>query len=285
MLIPPWWRCTALSALIAGCLWLIVTPVRAETACVGCHPSVAPAPQHARVGCTSCHQNAAGHPGAAPDGGSILAFAGEPAARRGAACSACHETVLAAPGSSAHERAGVACNDCHQMHVPVVSDPAAAAAQGVRTTAREAAITVCAGCHEDVLAQFAYNERHRLDTGAVTCTSCHDPHGEPARSLLGAAADQVCERCHVDAGGPFVFEHGASRAEGCGACHEPHGSPNRHLLTHQREGELCYSCHAVVPQFHVGFGPGGPPRFTEDTVCTNCHTAIHGSNFDRNLLR
>ena len=106
-----------------------------------------------------------------------------------------------------------------------------------------------------------------------------------SRGDLGGFDDQTCARCHADKTGPFIFEHAASRAEGCGACHEPHGSPNRYLLTHQQEGALCYSCHAMVPQFHTGFGPGGPPRFGLDTVCTNCHATVHGSNLDRNFLR
>ena len=57
------------------------------------------------------------------------------------------------------------------------------------------------------------------------------------------------------------------------------------VLTHQDTGALCYTCHASVPQFHLGFAPVGSPRFGQQSVCTNCHVTIHGSNLDRNFLR
>ena len=95
--------------------------------------------------------------------------------------------------------------------------------------------------------------------------------------LLGGFKQQQCTSCHTDKEGPFVFEHGSQRVEGCVACHDPHGSPNRHLLTFQSVADLCYSCHGVVPGFHT--------RFIADSQCTNCHSTIHGSNFDPFLLK
>jgi DmsE family decaheme c-type cytochrome len=144
---------------------------------------------------------------------------------------------------------------------------------------------VCTDCHADVLTEFAFNERHRVGEGALECTSCHDPHAASSRSLLGGFKQQQCLACHTDKGGPFVFEHPASRGEGCTACHSSHGSPNRHMLAHQRVGELCFTCHAATPQFHSGFAPAGPPRFGLDTQCTTCHSTLHGSNFDPFFLR
>jgi predicted CXXCH cytochrome family protein len=84
-------------------------------------------------------------------------------------------------------------------------------------------------------------------------------------------------KCHAAKGSPFVFEHASGFVEGCTACHHPHGSPNRYMLSFQSIGELCYSCHGVVPSFHS--------RFNADTVCTNCHYAIHGSNLDPFFLK
>jgi hypothetical protein len=40
-----------------------------------------------------------------------------------------------------------------------------------------------------------------------------------------------------------------------------------------------------VPAFHGGANLAAPPRFGLDTQCTNCHAAIHGSNFDPLFLR
>jgi predicted CXXCH cytochrome family protein len=103
--------------------------------------------------------------------------------------------------------------------------------------------------------------------------------------MLGGFKQSQCADCHPDTEGPFVFEHPVSRVDGCVACHEPHGSPNRHMLKIQDVGALCYTCHAEVPQFHTGFSPVAPPRFNEQTVCTNCHVTIHGSNLDPLFLR
>jgi hypothetical protein len=49
------------------------------------------------------------------------------------------------------------------------------------------------------------------------------------------------------------------------------------MLTFQNVADLCYSCHAVVPGFHASFGP--------DNQCTNCHSSIHGSNFNAFFLK
>jgi hypothetical protein len=51
------------------------------------------------------------------------------------------------------------------------------------------------------------------------------------------------------------------------------------MLAFQDLGQLCYSCHAEVPGFHLG------GRFGEDANCTNCHSAIHGSNFHPAFLQ
>lgn len=259
----------------------------AEPACQSCHTDVMERghlhPLEGALpgapGCTDCHRNPAGHPGA---GSSMLTFAIEPVGARTAACLDCHQSSHPATGSSLHQQAGVACDGCHASHAGSDAAPAAMPA-GFHDL--DPASATCVGCHEGTFAQFAFNERHRLAEGSVSCVSCHEPHEDRRRSLIGHADDSPCVACHRDAAGPFVFEHAASRVDGCSACHDPHGSPNRHLLTHQQVGELCYTCHAVVPQFHIGFAPGAPARFGQDSVCTNCHVAIHGSNFDRNYLR
>ena len=132
--------------------------------------------------------------------------------------------------------------------------------------------------------EFATRRARRLAPRAVPeCTSCHDPHEPAARSLLGGFKQQACIGCHEDKGGPFVFEHPASRTEGCTACHSPHGSPNRHLLATQRVAELCYGCHAEVPQFHLGLAQPVPPRARHAM-----HELPHEHprlNFDRRFLR
>jgi DmsE family decaheme c-type cytochrome len=253
--------------------------VLAEAACEQCHAEAASAmtgTPHGEASCGACHGDAAGHPGA----GALMSFTDEAADQRSAACEGCHRDARSAAINNPHAQSGLACNDCHQAHGPA---PEPAPVAGFPQLPASSA--GCYGCHEDTFAQFALSERHRLDEGAISCTSCHDPHGAEPHGRLGGFDQSSCGECHANTGGPFVFEHAASRVEGCGACHEPHGSPNRHLLNYQRVAELCFECHATVPQFHSGFSPVAPPRFDTNTVCTNCHVAIHGSNLDRNLLR
>ncbi|MCB1845162.1 MAG: cytochrome c3 family protein [Halioglobus sp.] len=268
------------------CGIFLIMAFNADADCLDCHASaadsIATLPHKALVNhsdpssaCTSCHGDGAGHPSAP---GSVLTFAGETLLRQNAACSGCHTGQHSA--GSAHSSAGVACVDCHVVHgnAEAVVLPA-----GFERIDKGSA--TCARCHDDVLAQFAFNKRHRLQENSVSCTSCHDPHDRAKGPRLASATESVCTGCHADKDGPFLFEHDASRVDGCLACHTPHGSSNRHLLTHQQTGELCYSCHADVPQFHLGFAPVGDPRFGTGAVCTNCHVTIHGSNIDPGFLK
>jgi len=239
-------------------------------------------------GCTNCHGDVSGHIQAGGGTGNVFAFRDEPPAEQSGVCLGCHATSHPEFESSAHARAGLTCTNCHSQHAtasagtPLLRDFGSPAA---RLDGLGPVSSLCAECHQDILTHFAFNERHRLTEGILECTSCHDPHAPATRTLLGGFKQQQCLDCHADKGGPFVFEHPASRVEGCTACHTPHGSPNRHLLTHQETGDLCLTCHANIPQFHLGFSPAGPPRFGSDTQCTNCHSAIHGSNFHQFFLK
>jgi DmsE family decaheme c-type cytochrome len=231
--------------------------------------------------CRNCHGDVADHIREG-DGRHVFAFREEPALERNERCLTCHRDTHPRFDRSPHALAGLACTSCHREHGPssatsLLRDPAARiGAENLGASTR-----TCTDCHSEQLAEFSFNERHRLREGVLECASCHDPHA-PSAARLGGVKQQQCLGCHADKGGPFVFEHAASRVEGCTACHSAHGSPNRHMLVHQSVGELCFTCHAAVPQFHGG---NPTPRFGLDTQCTNCHTAIHGSNFSPFLLR
>jgi DmsE family decaheme c-type cytochrome len=241
-----------------------------------------------RPACTNCHGDVSGHIQAGGGLGNVFAFREETSSEQSAVCLGCHASSHPEFESSAHALSGMTCTSCHSQHSATV--PGTALLQQVESVAARfddlgATSALCVECHSDKLTAFGFNEHHRLTEGVLECSSCHDPHAPPTRNLLGGFKQQQCMECHSDKGGPFVFEHAASRVEGCTACHSPHGSPNRHLLSHQNTGDLCFSCHANVPQFHLGFSPAGPPRFGSDTQCTNCHSAIHGSNFSPVFLR
>ncbi|MFP3939524.1 MAG: cytochrome c3 family protein [Thermoanaerobaculia bacterium] len=233
--------------------------------------------------CVSCHAGAEGHVEEGGGEGNVFAFGEEePARAKTEACMECHGDVHPRFFNSEHAKAGVSCVECHSVHheedVPPV-DLLQAGSMVVADPADELdrRSQVCAECHGDVITQFQFNERHRLNENILSCVSCHDPHAPETRTRLAGFKQETCLECHTDKGGPFIFEHAASRVEGCVACHDPHGSPNRHMLQFQRTAELCFSCHAAVPGFHS--------RFTLDTVCTNCHSTIHGSNFDPFFLK
>jgi DmsE family decaheme c-type cytochrome len=278
-----WPRC-----IIGGVLCVLANlAFSADVPCGACHTEAAArltAMPHGEIDgtnkpqCSSCHGDGQAHL-AAPGPDSIVNFNTTPVAQQNTACGGCHNQAHQAD-SNAHSAADVPCSACHSIHGKknVASLPA-------RFAPLEAGSRLCYGCHEDTFTQFAHNERHRLQEGSLTCTSCHDAHNPSTGMLLGGFKPSLCSNCHADVEGPFVFEHAASRVEGCVACHAPHGSPNRHLLVHQDVGALCYSCHVDAPQFHLGFSLSGSPHFDEKTVCTNCHVAIHGSNIDRALLR
>lgn len=231
--------------------------------------------------CAACHGDATAHLSAGGSAGTLFGFRDQdPAGAKVEHCLTCHRVTHPRFRASAHARAGLDCTGCHSIHAATATSRALLASgsrepSGMRILGEVS--RSCFGCHGDVFTQFEFNERHRLQEGVLDCTSCHDPHEPPTRSRLAGFIHEPCIRCHSDKGGPFIYEHASSMADGCAACHTPHGSPNRHLLTYQATAELCYSCHALVPGFHS--------RFTLDTVCTNCHSSIHGSNFDPDFLK
>lgn len=191
-------------------------------------------------------------------------------------CLTCHSSGHPRFARSEHAKAGLDCSSCHISH-PGAEIFAAKAETDVSVELQGRPSESCAECHQAAFTQFAFTEHHRLEEGTLECTSCHDPHAPSSQTMLAGFKQEACTECHVDKGGPFVFEHGAQRVEGCVSCHAPHGSPNRHMLNFQQVAEQCYSCHAFIPGFHS--------RFTVETQCTSCHATIHGSNLDPAFLK
>jgi DmsE family decaheme c-type cytochrome len=261
----------------------------ADESCKMCHAQLSLSHQstphgYAEVSCDSCHGDGASHL-KAPNSSNITSFSTSSASSNEPykVCSNCHKSSHSIQ-NNAHSAAGVTCGNCHSTHA--TEDEQNKTLDLPNHLSRlTPGSSMCYECHQDSFSQFEFNERHRLAEGVVECTSCHDPHQPEIGMQLGGFKQSVCSDCHADLTGPFVHEHAASHIDGCAACHEPHGSPNRHMLKIQQVGALCYSCHADAPQFHIGFSPSAPPRFDENTVCTNCHVSIHGSNLDADFLR
>ena len=78
--------------------------------------------------------------------------------------------------------------------------------------------------------------------------------------------------------------------EGCTVCHNPHGSINLKMLT-QPDPNLCLRCHAQVQGPGVArgqlyIGKVNHTSFLQMGTCwsSGCHTAIHGSNVQPQML-
>ncbi len=207
---------------------------------------------HSTLGCASCHT--LGQLG-------TQTWDGRSGTER---CLTCHGQSHPRFFASSHARAGLSCSSCHSVHSGDLVDDTVPDALVGRSSQS------CIGCHNAAATEFTYNEHHRLEEGAMECSSCHNPHEPTPRVRLGGFKTQQCTQCHLDKQGPFVFEHGSSMVEGCTGCHVPHGSPNRFMLQFEAEGDLCFSCHVSMPGFHR--------NFTSQSTCTNCHATIHGSN-------
>ncbi len=238
--------------------------------CQVCHEEIAKTfalNPHRRENCTSCHKPAEKHL-ENPEKGNILGFSpAESTNQKVGPCLSCHHASLSQYAMSQHNRSNLDCTTCHSVHH--------ASHSSLLATAKN---TVCSSCHQDIESEFNLNERHRLREGILECTSCHNPHEPAFRERLGGFKQETCLKCHMDKGGPFLFEHGASRVEGCTSCHVAHGSPNRHLLNQASIADLCFSCHTLAPAWHS--------RFTSlSTNCTTCHVSIHGSNLSRIFIK
>ena len=201
-----------------------------------------------------------------------MAFHNESAQARAQVCLTCHqkESERFQFRRSEHLLTGVACNDCHAPHFPAMPTG----------LLRQKTPELCFSCHREVRSAFALPVRHKVLEGAMRCTDCHTPHGSQSRASLRGVHNGTCTQCHIEKGGPFAFEHLASRIEGCTSCHVPHGSTNKFLLKRREERVLCLECHSNAPLFH-----NQAPGALFQGACTRCHTEIHGSNFDRFFFR
>lgn len=153
--------------------------------------------------------------------------------------------------------------------------------------------TSCFACHLETHAEFVLPQHHPVIEGRMNCVQCHDPHGgdifKPAGGLAMARLNESCAQCHREQTQPFVFEHEAMR-EGCTTCHNPHGSPNRKMLT-QADNNLCLRCHAQVqgagvPSGEIFIGKVPHRAMLQMGGCwtAGCHTAVHGSNIQPQML-
>jgi DmsE family decaheme c-type cytochrome len=240
-------------------------------------------------GCESCHGPGAAHADS-NDPADILTPTAEMGNDGVAACLACHKTGHTLDWeTSVHAESDVACLSCHRLH------------DGNKALLADAEQDVCFTCHMDTRAKFQLPSHHPLREGFMTCSSCHDVHGDAFRgTATGERGREACLECHAEHAGPFVFEH-SPVMEDCTICHDVHGTVANNLLQ-QNEPFICLQCHQ--PHFHsilAGYTGGYEvdPRVTDVddsyaglsgtshydgmkasmlTKCTQCHQSIHGSD-------
>ncbi len=204
-------------------------------------------------------------------------------------CLSCHKNQATHVGrlQSSHARNGVSCTGCHNIHKTGEESSSVQfkKASGINKN--------CAGCHNDVWASFQKPHRHRLPEGAMSCTSCHNPHASflNTNMRLANANEPGCFSCHADKRGPFVHEHAPVRNEPCSICHEPHGSANPRMLGRAEVANQCLECHSNLTSPSASGNLGGIPPAIHDLRspryrnCTICHQKIHGSHVNKALLR
>ena len=216
------------------------------------------------------------------------------------ACYYCHTNYVRTFAASPHARihfegaklAGQSgCESCHgpgSLHVQ------AGGGRGKFIVNPRKDPAACFNCHLETQAEFNLPQHHPVIEGKMNCVQCHDPHGQdimkPAAGLAMARLNEACAQCHREqARRPRGFEHEAMR-EGCQACHAPHGSINAKMLV-ERDNNLCLKCHAQTPnpeavgsgQIFIGHVDHTARLRLGGCYSAGCHTAVHGSNIDRQL--
>ena len=255
--------------------------------CADCHDDVAKTfannPHAVQASCEVCHGDGAAHIEAGGDKTKIEVPRGFAGAEN--TCLGCHDrtTERRSHRTGAHANsAAVNCLSCHSIHKAAVADNLVALPQP----------QLCASCHGTQAASFRNKPHaHRMGTGGMGCTTCHDPHARPGREnvRLTAAGESACLGCHTDKRGPHVFQHGGTAVgeTDCATCHEPHGSSNPNQLKRARVAQVCLECHSPITTASLGSQPPSfhnlnNPRYQN---CTTCHVAIHGSNRSPQLLK
>ena len=231
--------------------------------------------------CATCHGDGTKHMEAEGDKTLIKGLRGRSGAE---VCATCHKQSAEHSSFSTGVHApseAVNCLSCHSIHK---SGPKQASLLVSEPT------KLCATCHQDAASSFrTFPYAHKLREGALSCVSCHDPHGRSAKHAAREtrAGEPGCVSCHAEVRGPFVFPHVNGVAGDCTSCHIPHGSSYPHQLQRATIAQQCLECHSRLSTGTLG---SQPPSFHNISLpryknCTTCHVAVHGSQRSPQLLK
>ncbi|MBK6941250.1 MAG: tetratricopeptide repeat protein [Planctomycetes bacterium] len=191
--------------------------------CLDCHTDPAPIdafPRHLAlgvewngIGCSGCHGDASEHIASGGRRGTITDLGALPPLRQHDVCARCHlqgdaRIDLAPPGSAPF-------------------------APGDSLFQRRATLVTAAP--DDEFGFVSQSERLALSRcfvatdGALTCTTCHDPH-ESSFGRGFARSDAACASCHATDRLPRTPDHAADAQGSCTQCHMRKSAP--HDLRH-----------------------------------------------------
>lgn len=220
---------------------------------------------NAQTGCESCHGPGSAH--LQTPGEEILKFDAATAKEANKICLKCHSGKEAKGWNAGqHNKNGLSCVTCHNIHKQTPKQ------------LKKSKVETCTQCHVEKKGQVSMPSRHPVKEGKVTCTDCHNPHGNTKLAVKEMSLS--CVKCHQEKRGPFIYEHRPA-AEDCLTCHNPHGTPNQSLLV-LKQPIVCLQCHENTVSNNISFHDISQSQYKK---CTGCHQDIHGSNTSSKYLK
>ncbi len=151
------------------------------------------------------------------------------------------------------------CAQCHARRSQISSDysPGRPFLDHYRPALLSAPLYWSDGQQRDEVYSWGSFLESRMHAAGVTCSDCHEPHGQKLR----APGNQVCAQCHAPAkydAATHHFHRAGGRGAECAGCHMP---STRYMIVDPRHD---HGLTVPRPDRSVAFGV--------PNACTRCHT-------------